>query len=224
VTLRTPQAAQLWIVHTAHGDLMEVSAAGRPVTIDGLEPDAQERLWGSAHDLTGESRAFEVDLHTAPARERPILNEALADALGPEPQSEWVELLNDGTLAVDLSQYSLQDGGGRVPLPQVSLAPQEFALLVREDFAPNGSDEPPIPGARLIRLPTLGKSGLSNAGERLALVNRAGVECSVLPALAGKAGQSLARRTPASEDADPNTFSFGTPTPGFSNAPPSGSP
>ena len=224
LTLRTPRAALLWIVHTAHGTLVEVSAAGRLLTIDGLLPDARERLWGSTHELSGASRAFELEVHTAPARGRPILNEALADALGPEPQSEWVELLNDGTLPVDLAQYTLQDGGGRVPLPHASLAPQEYALLVREDFAPSPSDEPPASGARLIRLPALGKSGLSNAGERLSLLDSAGAECSVLPALAGKAGQSLARRTPTSEDADPEAFSFGAPTPGFSNVLPSSPP
>lgn len=217
VTVRTPRAPLLWIVHTAWGSLIEVSDAGRPLTIDGLRPDAQVRLWGSTHELTGASRAFELELQTAPARERPILNEALADALGPEPQSEWVEVLNDGTLAVDLAAYSLQDGGGRTPLPHAVLAPHEYALLVRDDFAPNGSDAPPATGARLIRLPTLGKSGLSNAGERLALVNGMGAECSVLPALAGKAGQSLARRTPASPDSDAKAFGFGTPTPGFAN-------
>ncbi len=224
VTVRTPLAALLWIVHSARGALVEVSAAGRPLTIDGLRPDAQERLWGSTHDLSGASAAFELELHTAAPRARPILNEALADALGPEPQSEWVELLNDGTLAVDLGQYSLQDGGGRTPLPHETLAPQEYALLVRDDFAPNASDEPPAAGARLIRLPTLGKSGLSNAGERLSLVDSAGAECSVLPALAGKAGQSLARRTPASEDSDPKAFDFGTPTPGVANDLAAGSP
>lgn len=217
LTVRTPAAALLWIVHTARGALVEVSAANRPLTVDGLLPDANERLWGNAHDLGGASRAFDVELHTAPARARPILNEALADALGPEPQSEWVELLNDGTLAVDLAEYSLQDGGGRTALPHALLAPQEYALLVRDDFAPNGSDEPPAPGARLVRVPTLGKSGLSNAGERLALVDSAGVECSALPALAGKAGQSLARRTKAAADDDPESFSFGTPTPGVAN-------
>lgn len=224
VTVRTPQAALFWIVHTARGSLIEVSAASRPLTIDGLEPDAQEHVWGSTHDLTGAARAFELELQTAPARERPILNEALADALGPEPQSEWIEVLNDGTLAVDLGTYSLQDGGGRTPLPHAVLAAHEYALLVRDDFVVNGSDEPPAPGARLIRLPTLGKSGLSNAGERLALVNGAGTECSVLPALSGKAGQSLARRTPTAADNDPKAFSFGTPTPGFANDAQSGAP
>ena len=217
LTVRTPSDALLWIVHTARGALVEVTSVGRPLTIDGLLPDARERVWGTTRDLSGAARAFDVELHTAPARERPILNEALADALGPEPQSEWIELLNDGTLAVDLAGYSLQDGGGRTVLPHAVLAPHEFALLVREDFTANASDEPPAPGVRLIRVPTLGKSGLSNAGERLSLVNSAGVECSALPAMTGKAGQSLARRTPTSGDDDPKAFSFGTPTPGVAN-------
>ena len=224
LTVRTPSAPLLWIVHTPRGALVEVSAAGHPLTVDGLLPDSQEQLWGSTHDLSGARREFDVELRTAPARERPILNEALADALGPEPQSEWIEILNDGTLAVDLGEYAVQDGGGRTPLPHTVLAPHEYALLVRDDFAPNGSDEPPAPGARVIRVPTLGKSGLSNAGERLSLVNGAGTECSVLPALAGKAGQSLARRTPTSADDDPQSFSFGAPTPGVANGAPTAPP
>ncbi|HET7540147.1 MAG TPA: lamin tail domain-containing protein [Polyangiaceae bacterium] len=224
LTVRTPRSVLLWIVHTARGALVQISAGGQPLIIDGLRPDALERLWGNTHELMGATREFEVELHTAPARERPILNEALADALGPEPQSEWVELLNDGTLAVDLGSYSLQDSGGRTPLPHVTLAPHEYALLVRDDFAPNGSDVPPGAGARLVRLPALGKSGLSNAGERLSLVDSAGVERSVLPALAGKPGQSLARLTPASADDDPKAFRFGTPTPGVANEAPAPAP
>jgi len=217
LTVRTATAPLLWIVHTARGALVEVSAAGKPLSIEGLLPASNQRLWGSARDLSGVSREFDVEVRTAAARERPILNEALADALGPEPQSEWIELLNDGSLAVDLAEYSLQDGGGRTPLPHAVVGPREYALLVREDFAPNGIDVAPAPGAHLIRVPTLGKGGLSNAGERLSLVNGAGIECSVLPALAGKAGQSLARRTPASADDDAKAFSFGTPTPGVAN-------
>ncbi len=183
----------------------------------GLLPGSHERLWGSVHDSTGAESAFDLYVDTAAARARPVLNEVLADALGPEPQSEWIELVNDGSLALDLSGYSLRDSGGVTALPAQSLAPEEYALLVRNDFAPNASDVPPAPGAHLIRVPALGKSGLSNAGERLALLDSAGQECSALPALPGKPGQSLARLHPWSLDGDPSAFSFGTPTPGLAN-------
>ncbi|MES1176731.1 MAG: lamin tail domain-containing protein [Myxococcales bacterium] len=218
VVVRTPNAPLLWVVHTDHGSLVRVTDAGAALFVNGLAPGAAEHLWGTVRDETGAAQDFELTLDTAPARERPVLNEALADALGPEPQSEWVELFNDGTLAADLARYSFQDGGGRTPLPHALLAPKSFALLVREDYAPTGSDEPPAPGALLVRLPTLGKSGLSNSGERLALVDSAGLELSVLPALSGKAGQSLARRAPSSPDDDPASFSFGAPTPGAPNS------
>jgi hypothetical protein len=217
VVVRTPLGDALWLVHTARGSLFEATRSGVPLIIAGLSPSSLQHLWGTAHDLAGNALTLELSIATAAARERPILNEALADALGPEPQSEWVELFNDGTLAVDLAGYSLQDGGGRTPLPHAWLAPKAYALLVREDFAPNASDEPPASDTRLIRVPTLGKSGLSNGGERLALVDSAGLERSVLPALSGKSGQSLARRAPDAQDDDPQSFSFGTPTPGGPN-------
>ncbi len=224
VEVRTPAAPLLWLVHTAHGSLVQVTQSGAPLVIAGLAPDSAEHLWGTSRDESGVTGAFDLSLHTAAARERPILNEALADALGPEPQSEWVELFNDGTLAVDLEQYSLQDGGGRTALPHAVLPPKAYALLVRDDYVPNGSDEPPAPGTQLVRVPALGKSGLSNSGERLALVDAAGQELSVLPALAGKPGQSLARTTPASPDSEPSSFGFGVPTPGAPNLPSAPSP
>ncbi len=218
IVVRTPDAPLLWVVHTEHGSLVQVSEPGGKLVVSGLDPDSAQHLWGSTRDETGAANDFDLSLRTAAARERPILNEALADALGPEPQSEWVELFNDGTLAVDLQQYSFHDGGGSTPLPHAVLAPKAYALLVRDDYAPNGSDDPPAPGALLVRVPTLGKSGLSNSGERLSLVDAQGRECSVLPALAGKPGQSLARRTPSSPDAEPSSFSFGAPTPGAPNS------
>ena len=217
LVVRTPDAGMLWVVHSERGALIEVTRAGAALTVPGLLPGNREHLWGSTHDSAGASLDFDLVVSTAAARARPILNEVLADALGPEPQSEWLELYNDGALAVDLGGYSLQDGGGRTPLPHAWLAAKEYALLVREDFVPNGSDEPPAPGTRLIRLPALGKSGLSNSGERLALLDSAGVERSVLPALSGKPGQSLARQSPASSDDDPHAFGFGVATPGAAN-------
>jgi hypothetical protein len=216
--VRTPSGTSLWLVHSVHGISVEVTRGGASFVVRGLSPAHHERLWGSVHDSNGAELGFDLFVDTAPARARPVLNEVLADALGPEPQSEWIELTNDGSLSLDLSGYSVQDSGGATALPAEVLAPAEYALLVRNDFAPNASDVPPAAGARLIRVPALGKSGLSNAGERLALLNAAGEECSVIPALAAKPGQSLARRQPWSLDDDPDAFSFGVPTPGAVNA------
>lgn len=217
VVVRAPPSALLWVVNTERGAFAQVTVAGALLTVSGLEPDRDVRLWGDSYDLSGDKRSFDLVVHTEPARERLVLNEVLADALGPEPQSEWLELVNDGTLPVDLSTYSLQDSGGRVALPHTRLSAKEYALLVREDYVPNSADEAPPPSARLIRLPSLGKSGLSNAGERLSLVDATGLEQSVLPPLKGAPGQSLARHTPSSADDDPQSFSFGVPTPGYAN-------
>ncbi len=215
--VRTPEAELFWTVHTDHGALVQVTHAGAVLTVPGLTPSSQEHVWGSAHDVRGSELAFDLVLTTAAARARPILNEALADALGPEPQSEWVELYNAGTLAVELLQYALEDNGGHTPLPHATLAPKAYALLVRDDFEPNGSDPAPAPGTQLVRVPALGKSGLANSGERLALIDPSGQECSVLPALSGKAGQSLARVRPEAPDDDPQSFVLGAPTPGSAN-------
>lgn len=216
-TVRTPDAALLWIVHSERGAFLDVTTGGASLLIRALNPGGSERLWGHAYDASGAQLDFDLPIITEPARERPVLSEVLANSLGPEPQSEWIELVNDGQVALDLAHYALRDSGGSRPLPEASLAPGEYALLVRDDFAPSASDVPPAPGARLIRVAELGTSGLSNAGESLALVDSAGTVVSALPPISSKAGQSLARLHSFSRDDDPSAFSTGTPTPGAPN-------
>ncbi len=215
--VRTPIATLLWVVHTAGGAFVEVTREGAPFAVRGLSPNSHEHIWGNVHDAAGVALDFDTFVDTSAARARPVLNEVLANPLGPEPQGEWIEIANDGSLPLELSNYRLQDGGGSTPLPPALLAPHELAMLVRNDFVSGASDEPVAVGARLVRMPTLGKAGLSNSGERLALLDSAGLECSVVPALPTKPGQSLARRYPWSLDGDAKAFSYGAPTPGASN-------
>jgi hypothetical protein len=217
VLMRTPDAPLFWVVHTEHGSVVEVTQNGGAFVLRGLSPASNEHVWGSAYDASGAELAFDDVLSTSEARERPVLNEALANPLGPEPQSEWIELVNDGVIPLDLSRFQLRDSGGSMPLPAAELAPHEYVLLTREDFSPSMSDVPPAPGARVLRVPQLGTSGLSNSGESLALIDADSNVLSALPALAAKAGESLARRHTYSPDDDPNAFSTGTPTPGAPN-------
>jgi Lamin Tail Domain len=162
---------------------------------------------------------------TGAARPHVVINEVLADALGPEPASEWVELVNDGADAIELEGYRLADGGGEVALPAHRLGPGEFVLLTAEGFVPGaGGDVAPAPAAKVLTLPSLGKSGLSNAGEALSLLTPGGAIVSRFPALPKpKSGASVARRRPDVPDDDAGGFVLsapGGPTPGAPNVVP----
>ncbi len=156
---------------------------------------------------------------TLPPSPHVILNEVLANPLGPEPQQEWVELYNDGSLPVDLDGYLLADLGGETLLPAALLAPGAFALIVNEGFVEDdGHDVAPFAGTLILRVPKLGQAGLTNAGEPLSLRDAAGAVVSRFPAgPKTKAGMSLSRRSPEAPDLSPAGFVQAAPSPGGPN-------
>jgi hypothetical protein len=153
-----------------------------------------------------------------------VLNEVLANPAGAEPAEEWVELYNDGSESVSLGGFLLEDAGGRTLLPDASLDAGHFALIVPEAFlADDGVDPPPAPDAVLLRVPALGRAGLSNEGEMLTLRAPTGMVVSTFPAMKTKNGVSTARFAPDAPDADSASFVAspnGTSTPGAPNVQP----
>jgi hypothetical protein len=148
---------------------------------------------------------FDVVFRTAPARQRWVLSEVLSNPLGPEPASEWVELVNAGSVRASLAGLVLADGGGSVELPDIQADPGEFVVLARQDFNPGTGDVAPAGSAQLVRLPELAKNGLSNSGEPLRLIDGDGRTVSSFPALAARhAGVSLARKRLERADDDPD--------------------
>ncbi len=185
--------------------------------VGGLEPDRELRFKGETIDARGTGTSFDLRLRTEKARPRVVLNEVLANANGAEPAMEWIEITNAGSASANLEGYRLEDSGGSVLLPSLELAPGAFALLVKEGFTPDsGTDVPPLEGTRILYLPSLGKSGLSNSGELLRLYDASDELVSQVPALkAPGAGVSVARKTPNAPDQE---ASFGR------HAPPGASP
>ncbi len=188
----------------------------------GLAPATTARVALRFFDAAGAPGEASIEVTTLPERPHVVINEVLADALGPEPESEWVELVNDGLSEVDLAGFVLADGGGEVVLPAQRLAPGGFALLTAEGFVPGaGGDVAPAPAATIVTLPALGKSGLSNAGEALALRAPGGEVVSRFPAAPKpKPGASVARLRPESPDDDAGGFVVSAPgasTPGGPN-------
>lgn len=208
--VRTPATHGLWSF--ASGALGVVIPAPPKDTfvVRGLTPDSARALQISMRDLAGRSSAEAVVITTAPAMDHVVLNEVLANPIGPEPAQEWVELTNDGTGPADLGGYSLVDTAGQVVLPSFVLEPGAFVVLAREDFVEDvESDVPLLPGTPLLRLPSLGKNGLSNAGEPLWLRRPDGSLASTFPALPKpKPGVTVARRNADSPDQGVGAFSL----------------
>ncbi len=172
-----------------------------------LSPATTVALSGSVLSSTGALETFDTTVTTAPARRHVLLNEVLANPIGPESQGEWIELLNDSERATSLAGLWLEDAGGRAQLPSEQLGPGELALLVGDGFRASSLDVAVPSAVRLLRVPSLGTRGLSNGGEGLLLVGREGVLSRFPLVNAAHAGKSIARRTPDAADDDPAAFS-----------------
>jgi hypothetical protein len=117
----------------------------------------------------------------------------------------------------------LEDAGGRSSFPDIALAPASFALVVTDAFiADDGVHPPPAAATLLVRVPALGRAGLSNEGEKLTLRDPLGNAVSTFPAIKTKNGVSIVRIAPDAPDTDPASFvpsPNGSATPGSPNVP-----
>lgn len=206
VIIRSASAPLLWTVLPG-GAVVPAPAGGRFV-VTGLVPASHVVLHGTVMDLSGRETPFSASADTASAMPHVVINEVLANPVGPEPAQEWVELTNDGEAPVDVGEWTLDDGHGTTALPAATLAPGAFALVVTNAFdATESRDVVPARGTPLLRVPSLGKSGLSNDGETLTLRSSDGTVRSVFPAIAAPTpGVSIARRSPSALDDDPDAF------------------
>ena len=196
----------LWRLTAPEARVVATYANERASLVGGLAPGQLVELRGSTLLADASSQALELKVTTAGARRHLVLSEVLANPLGPEPGSEWAELVNDAAAAVSLSKLWLEDAGGRSFLPDLELAPRETVLLVGAGFRSSSLDVAPGQDVRLIELTSLGLRGLANSGEALLLVGPEGVVSRFPAFAAAHAGRSIARRSFAAADDDPAAF------------------
>ena len=175
VLLRVPDDPLLWIVRGLPEPLVEAVPPGGGLGLLGLLPNSHAALELTTVDLSGTREHSALDVYTLLPRPHVVLNEVLANPLGPEPAAEWVELVNTGTVDVELGGFTLFDSSAATALPAETLPKGAYALVVREDYGADSSDDrPPAAGTLLLRVPRLG-NGLSNSGEALWLEALAGL-------------------------------------------------
>lgn len=220
--LRSPDEDLLWVISSPTIGLDEVRAAApkESMVIAGLPSQSELEIRVSVINTEGNRTDTVIWVKTLEPMPHVILNEVYANPVGMEPDQEWVELFNDGRAPARLDGYTIVDIGGESVLPEAELLPGEFALVVNESFWEDGELDPlPAPNTPLIRVPRLGKGGLSNSGEPLKLLDKEGAVISRFAAAPRvKAGQSLSRRFPTSADGVASSFLAAEPTPGQANA------
>jgi hypothetical protein len=217
---RSPESPVLWTIQGEGLDRV-FTTAGEPFVVAPLPANAAISLRVAAIDNRADASGAIFSATTLLPMPHVVLNEVLANPIGPEPAQEWVEIVNDGAIPAELDGYVLVDVGGETPLPAATLPPGGFALIVNEAFMEDdGYDPRPAPSTLLLQVPKLGQTGLSNAGEPLMLRDAEGSVVSRFPAgPRAKAGLSVARREPGAPDALLQAFTVGTPTPGRPNEP-----
>jgi hypothetical protein len=216
---RSPDAPLLWVVSAVDLGLDEVfaTASGDPFVISLLPPLTPVLLDVTVINAQGEIARAAVSATTLPPMPHVILNEVMANPLGAEPEQEWVEIMNDGSVTADLTGYVLADVGGKTILPPGELPPGAVALITNESYIEedDGLDAPPEEGTLILRVPKLGKDGLSNSGEPLKLVDSSGRVVSRMSAsLKPKAGWSVVRLSPSAPDGLASSFALAPPSPG----------
>lgn len=190
-----------------------VAARGEALLrVEGLAPGARFEGAVVAHGLGGENRRVPVAAATHADLAPVSIVEVRADALGPEPAQEYVELLNQGPTPVDLAGFRLTDDpfreGDRIPGP-ARLPGGGRALVVGDAFDPEDPADPPVPGGvPLFRVDgTLGSGGLANGGEPLWLVDSLGRPVSAAPGSpAPGPGHCLVRVAPDPRTGDAGAF------------------
>ncbi len=218
--LRSPRAPLFWLLSSADGLLVAETTRDRAVVRVGpLPPSSDLTMTFVALELSGAATTGTLSLRTQAPMAHMVLNEVLANPIGAEPDQEWVELTNDGVVSGDLADYVLEDAGGLTLLPSAVVAPGELVLLVNDSYDVDASfDVLPDDGTVLVRVPALGKNGLSNSGEALLLRDPEGRVVSQFPASPKPhAGESVARVRPDALDSEASSFVRAAPTPGWPN-------
>lgn len=193
--------------------------------VGGLAADTAYTLRLTLEEASGTTFVESLEVRTTPPLPEVTITEVRADARGPEPRQEYIELLNSGAVPVPLQRWTLSDRVdregdvlGAVP----ALAPGARALLVAAAFDPAHPDDPTVPeGVPLIRVDgTLASGGLSNAGEPLYLRDHEGRRVSYVPAMAAPGAGICWVRRGAGRGGAPSDFFAAPCTPGRDTPPP----
>ena len=220
ILLRPPLSPLLWAIDGA-GSAVRISSGGRRFVVRPIPMGGKFRL--TTVDRTASRSTHELVVQKGPPRTHLVLNEVLPTRLGRSDNKNGSSSITTAPMRSTWTATRSKTKGPRGGChPRIGSG--GFALLVPANFVWNdGLDPVPAANTLVVRLPDLGKAGLSNAGEPLVLRGPTGAVASRFPASKTRNGVSIARLTPDALDEDPASFASstnGSSTPGAPNAGP----
>ncbi|MCA9576438.1 MAG: lamin tail domain-containing protein [Polyangiales bacterium] len=180
--------------------------------LTGLAPDTFYPLTMRATGLDGATHQVETLVRTHDSLATLTISEVRADPLGPDPDQEYVEIVNYGDEPAELSGLRLADDPtreGDLVVSALRLPAGGRALLVPERFEPalTRGDVPIPEGVPLVRVDgPLATGGLTNSGEPLFLRDALGRRLSAVPSLPSTAGRCTQRTGIDPRDDTPASF------------------
>src|SRR5690606_15745720 len=111
--VRADAPVRLWAITDHAADSAVAPRGEATLRLDGLSAGTPYAVTLRAVDLTGRGQTISLARATAADLALLSITEVRADARGPEPQQEYVEVANVGRVPVDLEGLSLTDDAGR---------------------------------------------------------------------------------------------------------------
>lgn len=180
------------------------------VALTNLTPDTDYFLQIWAEGKLGDKTPI-INCHIKTERELPkiVINEVLYDPIGREPAQEFIELYNWGSSSINLNGWKIKDEGGEDTLPEYEIQPNQFVVIVGENYSFNNSPDPVPPlETTIIMHGALGSNGLKNTGERIYLYDNEGNLVSYFPYAkkTSQEGCSWERVSPLLPDTSPQNW------------------
>ncbi len=190
---------RLWL-ETDYGATQVLAPRGiASLHLTALPADSQIPVMLTAADAADNVSRIDFVVHTE--KDLPMLSitKVLANPRGKEPQQEFIEIHNFGSIPIELLGFQVSDRSdhpGDIIAQTSTLSAGARALVVSSHFDTTATDDGVIPeGLPLIRVDeSLGSGGLANSGEPLFLRDSQGRRLSAVPAVsAPKPGVCLFR-------------------------------
>lgn len=141
-----------------------------------------------------------------------LINEFMPNGPTPEPDSEWIELYNNGTSAVWLNGWNITDGEGTYTLPAVSIPSSGFVVLANNQTLFNSiyTTSATVVGYGSA---STGNFNLANTNDNLALYDPGS---NLIDSVSfNSPGENIS--SGRNYDGGPNFVNFSSPTPGTHN-------